>query len=59
MTNNEQAPQAVRIIITGERSDGTRFEQACSARVGDCFEIGEDGYIVRVDKACSTEGGTP
>ena len=27
MTNNKQAPQAVRIIITGERSDGTRFEQ--------------------------------
>ena len=57
MINNEQAPQAVRIIITGERSDGTRFEQACSARAGDCFEVGEHGYIVRVDKACSTKGG--
>jgi len=57
MTNNKQAPQAVRIIITGERSDGTRFEQFGSAKVGDRFEIGEDGYIVRVDKACSTEGG--
>ena len=59
MTNNKQAAQKVRIIITGERSDGTRFAQFGSARVGDCFEIGEDGYIVRVDKACSTEGGTP
>ena len=57
MTNNKQAPQAVRIIITGERSDGTRLEQSCSAKAGDSFEIGEDGYIVRVDKACSEEGG--
>jgi hypothetical protein len=57
MTNNKQAPQAVRIIITGERSDGTRFEQRYTAKAGDRFEIGEDGYIMRVDKACSTEGG--
>ena len=57
MTNNKQAPQKVQIIITGERSDGTRFAQFGSARAGDCFEIGEDGYIVRVDKACGAEGG--
>jgi len=57
MTNNKQAAQKVRIIITGERSDGTRFAQFGSARAGDRFEIGKDGCIVRVDKACSTEGG--
>jgi hypothetical protein len=57
MTNNKQAPQAVRIIITGERSDGTRFAQVGSAKAGDRFEIGKDGYIVRVDKQCSAEGG--
>jgi hypothetical protein len=59
MTNNKQAPQKVQIIITGERSDGTRFAQFGSARAGDCFEIKNDGYIVRVDKACSAEGGVP
>ena len=57
MTNNKQAPQRVRITLTGQRSDGTRLEQVCTARAGDSFEIGEDGYLVRVDKACSAEGG--
>ena len=57
MSNNEQSPQRVRIIITGQRSDGTLFEQACTAKAGDRFEVGEDGYLVCVDKACGAEGG--
>jgi len=57
MTNNKQAPQKVQIIITGQRSNGTRFEQACSAKAGDRFEIGEDGYPACVDKPDTTEGG--
>ena len=58
MSDSKQAPQKVRIIITGERDDGTQFEQACSATAGDRFEIGEDGYIVHVDNPTdTTEGG--
>jgi len=57
MSDNKQAPQRVRITLTGQRSDGTRLEQVCTATAGDRLEVGQDGYIVRVDKACSTEGG--
>ena len=57
MTNNKQAPQRVRIIITGQRTDGTRFEQLCSATAGDRFEVDEDGCLVRVDNPTDTEGG--
>jgi len=57
MINNEQAPQAVRIIITGQRSNGTRFEQACSAKAGDRFEVDGDGCLVRVDNPTDTEVG--
>ena len=57
MSYNEQTPQRVRIILTGQRSDGTQFEQVYTAKAGDRFEVDEDGYLVCVDKACSAEGG--
>ena len=58
MSDSKQAPQKVRIIITGERSDGTYFAQCGKAKAGDRFEVGEDGYIVRVDNPTdTTEGG--
>ena len=56
MSNNEQSPQRVRITLTGQRSDGTRLEQACTAKAGDRFEVGEDGYLVCVDTPGTTEG---
>lgn len=56
MSDSKQAVQRVRIIITGQRSDGTLFEQACTAKAGDCFEVGEDGYLVCIDKPDTTEG---
>ena len=59
MTNNKQAPQRVRIIVTGQRSDGTRFEQVCTAKAGDRLEVDEDGYLVCIDKPGTTEGGAP
>lgn len=57
MSDNKQTPQRVRIILTGQRDDGTQFEQACSAKAGDRLRIGEDGYLVCVDKPDTTEGG--
>lgn len=47
MSDNKQAPQRVRITLTGERSDGTQLEQVLTAKAGDCFEIGEDGYATK------------
>ena len=57
MSDNEQSPQRVRITLTGQRTDGTRFEQRCSAKAGDRFEVGEDGYLVCVDTLGITERG--
>ena len=59
MSNNEQSPQRVRIILTGQRSDGTQFEQVYTAKAGDRFEVDEDGYLVCVDRPGTTEGGAP
>ena len=57
MSNNEQSPQRVRITLTGQRSDGTQFEQVYTATAGDRFEVDEDGYLVCIDKPGTTERG--